>query len=173
MGKVFVFVKKEMREVIPPTLFFFVAFHILAVTRALMLREQGVEVATMAGATVAALVVGKVLLVADHLPFIDRFPERPLVYNIVWKTLVYLLASIVVRLVEHLVQMWPEGEGLSGAFHHLLEEVSWPRFLAVQIWLFVLLLVYTASRELIRAVGRERVLDMTFRKGRRTCGARS
>ena len=33
MGKVFAFIKKEVLEVIPPTLFFFVAFHIIAVTR--------------------------------------------------------------------------------------------------------------------------------------------
>ena len=164
MGRVFAFIKKELLEVIPPTLFFFVAFHIIAVTRALMLRQQGIEVTTMAGATVAALVVGKVLLVADHFPFINRFPEKPLIYNIVWKTVIYLVASVVVVFIEHLVKMWPDGEGLSGAFRHVLDQVSWPRFIAVQIWLFVLLLVYTTFRELIRAVGRDRFLDLVFRK---------
>ena len=60
----------------------------------------------VAGATVAALVVAKVMLLADLLPFVNRFPEKPLIYNVVWKTLIYVLAALVVHYLEHLVPIW-------------------------------------------------------------------
>ena len=96
-------IKKEVREVLPPTIFFLIAFHILALFRALMLRQHGVEISAVAGATVAALVVAKVVLLADLLPFVNRFPEKPLIYNVVWKTAIYMLAALVVHYLEHLV----------------------------------------------------------------------
>ena len=34
----------------------------------------------------AALLVAKVVLITDALPFVNRFPEKPLIYNVVWKT---------------------------------------------------------------------------------------
>ncbi len=165
MAKVLAFLKKEFLEVIPPTIFFFISFHIIAVTRALMLQQHGIGMTSMAGATIAALVVAKVLLVADHFPLINKFPEKPLIYNVVWKTIIYLLASLVVRFSEHVIKMWPEGGSLSDAVGHVFQELSWPRFLAIQIWLLVLLFVYTSLREFIRAIGRDRVLDIFFRTG--------
>lgn len=154
--------KHELLEVIPPAVFFFIAFQVIAFTRALMLEQYGVRVSTFVAATVAALVVAKVVLIADHLPLINRFPEKPLIYNVVWKTLVYLLAALLVRYLEHLIPFAREHGGLAAANRHLLGEVVWPHFWAVQIWLLVLLLVYCALRELVRALGRERVLHLFF-----------
>jgi hypothetical protein len=45
--------------------------------------EYGIRLSAVAGATIAALLVAKVVLVADMLPFINRFPEKPLTYNVV------------------------------------------------------------------------------------------
>jgi hypothetical protein len=67
--------KHELRQLIPVILFFFVAFQLLALTETMMLEQYGIRVSTFLTATVAALVVAKVVLIADHLPFVDRFPE--------------------------------------------------------------------------------------------------
>jgi hypothetical protein len=42
------------------------------------------------------------------------------------------------------------------ANHHLWSEIVWPHFWAIQLWLTVLIFVYCAIRELIRAIGRDR-----------------
>jgi hypothetical protein len=78
-------IKHEFLQVLPPTIFFFFAFNIVAITNALVLKGHGIQVTSMLTATVLALIVGKVMLVADHLPFINKFPDKPLIYNIVWK----------------------------------------------------------------------------------------
>ena len=80
-------VKEEFLKLLPPTIFFFVALHILAFIRVLMLKQTGLAPMTTASIAVAALVLGKVVLIADMLPAMRRFPEKPLVYSISWKTL--------------------------------------------------------------------------------------
>jgi hypothetical protein len=155
-------IKHEIREVIPPTIFFFIAFHLLTLFRSLMLRQYGIEMSAVAGATVAALVVAKVMLLADLLPFVNRFPEKPLIYNVVWKTLIYVLAALVVHYLEHLVPLWWRTRDLAAANRRLLEEIVWPHFWAIQLGLLVLLFVYCAVRELIRAIGADELKRMFF-----------
>jgi hypothetical protein len=76
------------------------------VSRALILRQYGVHVSALAGATIGALLVAKVVLIADMLPAVNRFPEKPLIYNVVWKTLIYVVGALVVHYLEHLVPVW-------------------------------------------------------------------
>jgi chromate transport protein ChrA len=155
-------VKQELLEVIPPAVFFFIAFQLLAFTRALMLKEYGIHVSTFMAATVGALIVAKVVLIVDLLPFVNRFPNKPLMYNVVWKTAIYLVAALLVRYVEHLIPFIREHRDFAVAHRHLLSEVVWPHFWAIQIWLLVLFFFYCALRELIRVIGRERVRQMFF-----------
>jgi hypothetical protein len=155
-------VRDELRDLLPPTIFFLIAFHILVLSRALMLREYGVKVSAVAGATIAALLVAKVVLLADHLPFINRFPEKPLIYNVVWKTATYWLGATMVHYLEHLVPRWWKLGDLTAANHQLMNEVVWPHFWAIQLWLIVLLFVYCALREFVRVTGRRQVRTMFF-----------
>lgn len=154
--------QREVVEAIPPAVFFFIAFQVIAFTRALMLEQYGIRVSTFLAATIAALVVAKVVLIVDLLPFVNRFPEKPLIYNVAWKTLIYLVAALLVRYIEHLIPFVREYGGLAVANRQLLDEVVWPHFWAVQIWLLVLFFVYCALREIVRVLGRERVLSMFF-----------
>ena len=143
-------------------MFFFVAFQLLAITRSLILQQYGIQISTFVAATMGALIVAKVVMIVDLLPFVNRFPDKPLVYNIVWKTIIYLLAAFLVRYVEHLIHFVRKYGDIAVANSHLLDEVIWPHFLIVQIWLFVFFLMYCTLRELSRALGRERIRSMFF-----------
>ena len=48
------------------------------------------------------------------------------------------------------------------ANRRLFEEIVWPHFWGVQLWLLILLLVYCSLRELVRTLGRERIIKMFF-----------
>jgi hypothetical protein len=127
-----------------------------------MLREYGLRVSAVAGATVAALLVAKVVLVVDMLPVINRFPEKPLIYNVVWKTAIYVGASLVAHYLEHLLPLWWRLGDLTAANERLWNELVWPHFWAIQLWLVVLIFVYSALRELARVLGRHRVRQIFF-----------
>lgn len=70
------------------------------------------------------------MLAADLLPFINRYPDRPLAYNIAWKTTVYVLLSMLFHYLERLVDFWREAGGFIAGNQKLLAEIVWPHFWA-------------------------------------------
>src|SRR5216117_2227402 len=94
MTKLSTKLKEEFFALLPPT-YFFVALHIVAFVRVLMLKKTGLAPSSSISIAVAALILGKAVLIADMLPLINRFPNKPLIYNIAWKTVIYLLLSAV------------------------------------------------------------------------------
>jgi hypothetical protein len=101
-------------------------------------------------------------MVVDLLPFVNRFPDKPIAYNIVWKTIIYLLAALLVRYVEHLIPFIRKYGDIAIANRHLFDEVIWPHFLIVQLWLLVLFLMYCTLMEFVRVLGRERIRSLFF-----------
>lgn len=155
-------VKKEIEELIPPTLFFFVALHITALIRSLMLKGTGIEAGTSLSVTLAAIVLGKAVLIADMLPMINRFPEKPLIYNVGWKTVIYATVSLLIHYAEHLFDYWRETGSFGAANKELLAKIVWPHFIAIQLLLIVMIFSYCVLRELVRVIGREKVFHMFF-----------
>jgi hypothetical protein len=113
-------------------------------------------------ATVTALLVAKVVMITDYFPLVNRFPDKPLIYNVIWKTVIYFAAWLVLRYAEHLFHFWRQTGNFAQANRRLLNEIVWPHFWGVQLWMLVLLLVFCAFRELIRALGSERITQMFF-----------
>jgi hypothetical protein len=155
-------IKEEIGALLPPTLFFFIALHLVALFRVLMLMGTGIALGTSVSVTVAALILGKSVLIADLLPFINRYPDKPLVYNVAWKTTVYVLISMLVHYLERLVDFWREAGGFIAGNQKLLAAIVWPHFWAIQILLVVLILIYCTMRELARVIGEDKMRQIFF-----------
>src|SRR6266498_4476433 len=106
MTKLSTTLKKEFFELLPPTIFFFIALHIVMFIRVLMLEGTGLAPSSSISIAVASLILGKAVLIADMLPMINRFPHKPLIYNVAWKTVIYLLISAVIHYLERLIDFW-------------------------------------------------------------------
>jgi len=154
--------KEEFFKILPPTIYFFVALHLVMFIRVLMLEGTGLSPYSSASIAVTALVLGKAVLIADMLPLINRFPHKPLIYNIAWKTVIYLLISAVIHYLERLIDFWRQTGGFVAGNRKLLAEIIWPHFWAIQIILFVLIAMYCTMHELVRVMGREKVMRIFF-----------
>jgi hypothetical protein len=162
MAKLAEKIKEEIEALFPPTLFFFIALHLVALVRVLMLKGTGITLGTSISVTLAALILGKAVLLADMLPFINRYPHKPLIYNVLWKSAIYFFLAMFIHYLEHLYDFWREFGGLVEANRHLLEQIVWPHFWAIQIFLYVLIVMYCTMRELVRVVGADRVREIFF-----------
>jgi hypothetical protein len=162
MTKLLAKLKEEFLAMLPPTIFFFVALHLVAFIRVLIVKGTGLAPLSTISIAVAALILGKAVLIADMLPFINRYPEEPLIYNVAWKTAIYLLISAFIHYLERLVDFSRQAGGIVAGNAKLLAEIIWPHFWAVQIILLVLILMYCTARELVRVIGREKVLRTFF-----------
>jgi hypothetical protein len=154
--------KEEFFALLPPTIFFFVALHIVAFVRVLMLKGTRISPVSTISVAVGALILGKAVLIADLLPIMNRFPNKPLIYNVAWKTLIYLLMATVIHYLERLIDFWRQTGSFVAGNEKLLAEIVWPHFWAIQIILFVLISMYCTVHELVRVIGREKVMRIFF-----------
>jgi hypothetical protein len=153
----------QVRHMLPAVIFFFVGFNLILFTRWMTLQEHGIPFTNFFAATLAALLVGKVVLVVDNLPFMRRFDGAPLIRPIMFKTAIYWIVVFVFRIVEGFVHFVAEGGAPADFFAHLLAQFSWPRFLAIQLWLMVLFLIYVTIHELNLLFGDGELARVFFR----------
>jgi hypothetical protein len=144
----------ELREILPPTIFFFIGFNLIVLTTNLILADYSVAFASFMLATAAALVVGKSVLVANAMAVLRRYDRAPLIQPILFKTVFYWAIVFIARLLEHFIRFWliehnPPGDFLS----HMMATFSWHRFAAIQIWILVLFLIYVTASELNHLFG--------------------
>ena len=154
--------KEEFFKLLPPTIFFFVALHIVAFVHVLMLERTGISPSSSVSIAIAALLLGKAVLIADMLPIINRFPNKPLIYNVAWKTVIYWLISVAIHYVERLIEFWRQTGSFAAGNEKLLSEIIWPHFWAIQIILFVLIAMYCTMHELVRVIGKEKAMRIFF-----------
>ena len=162
MSKLTERIKEEFLEVIPPTIYFFVILHIVVFIRVLMNKNTGLPLPTSMSITVAALVLGKSVVIADLMPFINRYPEKPLIWNVCWKTTIYFFVAMLIHYLERLYDFWKESPGLVAANQKLLAEIVWPHFWAIQILLALLIVMYCTMAELVRVIGAKKMKAMFF-----------
>ncbi len=162
MHKIFEKLKEEFFAILPPTIFFFVALHIVTFIRTLMTKGSHFEPLSTVSIAVASLILGKAVLIADLLPPINRYPDKPLAYNVAWKTTIYLVVAGVIHYLERLIDFSRQAGGIVPGNEKMLTDMVWPHFWAVQIILFVLILMYCTAHELVRVIGKEKMLRLFF-----------
>ena len=154
---------EQVLHMLPAVIFFFVGFNLILWTKLLILEEQGIEYSGFVAATLAALLVGKAVLVVDNLPFMRRFDGAPLIQPILFKTAIYWVVVFAFRLGEALFHFVLDGGALADFPAFLAANFSWPRFLSIQLWLMVLFLVYVTIHELDTLFGDGELFRLFFR----------
>jgi hypothetical protein len=167
MRRVFRAIAKEIKEAIPPTLFFLIAFHVAAFVRVLFEESEGLTPEDSTLATIGALIVGKTSLVVDHLRVTNLFSRGPLILSIFWKTLIFSLLATLFQGIEELVPLVSKYGSVRAATGHLFAEIVWPRFWAKHIVLLLFVLIYSLAVELIRVFGAEQMKRLFFGVGNR------
>ena len=153
----------ELREILPPTIFFFIGFNLVVLTTNLILADYRAAFSSFALATAAALVVGKAVLVTNAMPLLRRYDRGPLIQPILFRTIFYWAVVFVARLLEHFIRFWLIEHNPLGSFlPHMVATFSWHRFAAIQIWILVLFLIYVTASELNHLFGQGELWRILF-----------
>ena len=112
-------------------------------------------------AVVNALVFAKVMLVAEDLRLGDRFNDKPLIYPILFKSILFAMALISFHVVEHvLVGMW-HGRTVAQSFSEI--GVNKLRgMVSISVIATVALIPFFVLREISRVIGEDRFWSLFF-----------
>lgn len=164
MSRVVTKVKEEIHKILVTAAFFSTGFCIIVLCNRLLTEGSGIQVASFGRALVGGLIVAKVLLSVNLLPFVHAFPHKPLVHNISWKSSIYVVASVIFLYIEPFTKNLFKGTGLYLAHSRAWEELMRPRTWATLVWLAAMLVVFVTMEELSRVVGKEQFRDLFFRQ---------
>lgn len=165
MRRVGAFIKKELEEMLPATVFFFFVFQVVVLTRSAIGGAQGVSMTTTASALVGALVVGKAILIADATPLFNWFRGRALVLNVAWRTLLYLVATLVLQFLEEYIPLVSQYGGMGAALARVIEDIDWRVFFVTHLVFALFLAFFSFVTALIDVVGRARFWSVFFGVG--------
>ena len=152
----------EVREALPPTIFFFIGFNFIVLTTNRLVAQYMVAVSNFMLATMAALVVGKAVLVANKMPLLRRYDRAPLIQPILFKTAFYWVIVFFARLLERLAHFLVEGNSPGDFGSYLITTFSWHRFSAISLWIFVLFLIYVTVSEFSHLFGPGEIRRLLF-----------
>lgn len=154
MSKLTAAVGRELREFLPAMVFFLIAFHMLSLTKAVLLDHYQITAGSTTIATVAAIIVAKTILILDHTA-VARFFSSRMLYNLIWKTVLYGSVALLFRQVEELVPVLLHRGDVGAAIRHQVADFSSAHFLILHMWLYTMLLIYSLASEAAGRVGRD------------------
>ncbi|HEX2579967.1 MAG TPA: hypothetical protein VHK67_06170 [Rhabdochlamydiaceae bacterium] len=157
--------KKEVHHVILIFLFFLVFFNLINWTEAFLFKRNGITPFGFLEVAIAAGLIAKIILVVDHLQLIRLFRTKPLAVSILWKTAIYWILLLIVRLA---IRFTPYLFKVDGDFSEdlalFIDQVNWNLFISIQVYYLMLLFIFVTFRELTYKIGPVKMRRLFFGK---------
>ena len=155
-------VKEECIIIFPAVVYFCIALNLVYFTQNLALREGGIHYSNYLTVTLAGVIMGKVLIIINSFPFIDLFPKKPLIYNILWKSFFYNFILFLVRLLDMYIELRLKFHNYDKVFHQIRVELDSPMFWCAQMWLILVFIIFIVFTEIFNRVGKHKMMHMLF-----------
>lgn len=160
--RLFTWIKNEVIHVLPAVIYFCVVLNLIFYVTGLSLPPGTVRYFSYFSITLFSLVLGKVMIIANTLPFIHLFPNKPLIYSILWKVFVYDMLVVLVWMGDTFLNLYFHYQTAALAFDVLKIELLSPLFLSSLIWLLLFFIIFVFFSEIIRVIGREKMHTIMF-----------
>lgn len=154
----------ELKRFLVMFLYLWMVFGLFVLDQQVILAKQNIGYSAQGFAVINALVLAKVMLVAEDLKLGHRLMDRSLIYPVVYKAGIFAVMFIVFHILE---------EMLVGMVGGKTAAESVPSFgggtpkgaLCVWAIMFVSLLPFFAIREIGRVIGESELWNLMFRRG--------
>jgi hypothetical protein len=145
-------------------LYLWVTFGVFALHEWVVSAKDHIDYHFYGFALINALVLGKVMLVAEDLHFADWFKDRPLIYPILCKAVAFSILFLVFDVVEEVIVGVFKGKTI-GESIPVIGGGSPSGVFFVGIILAVALIPFFAFREVGRAIGERALHSLMFTGG--------
>jgi hypothetical protein len=155
--------KDQIRNFALMFLYLWVVFGMLAIHESMVLSQHQINYQSHGLAVINALIFAKDMLVAEDLHLGNRLNDRPLIYSILFKSLLFGVTLICFHILEHVaIGMW-DGKTIAES----ISEIGANKLggmVSVGIISTVALVPFFILREIGRVIGEDKVWSLFFRR---------
>ncbi len=163
--RVLLFLKREFLHVLPIFLFFLVFFTLINWTEVFLFKRVGISPFGFLEVAIAAALIAKIVLLVDHLPLVRLFRTKPLAVGILWKTALYWVLLLIVRLcIRFAPYLFKTDDGFRADLELFINHVDWNLFISIQIYYLMLLFIFVTFQELTYKIGPAKMRRLFFGK---------
>ena len=155
----------ELKRYLATSFYLFVCFGALIFYKKAVLNAHGFEYTIYGLAAIKALIMAKFMLVGHALHLGEEIRHKALIYQLLYRSFVFLVMLFVLSAVEDLVRGQLHGLSAADSFAGFLGG-TWEQILAVCILMWLILLPYFAFRLGDEALGAGTLRRMFFAGGR-------
>jgi len=161
-------VVNEFKQLFFMIFYLWLIFGLYVFSQAVVLGEKsGGRYSVVHGvALLNALVLAKIMLVAEDLRFAHRFENRALIYPILYKAFAFAILFIVAYSLEKVLVGALAGASVAASLPNLGTETV-KGLLLIWALLFVSLIPFFTIREIGRVIGGRELWNLVFRRGTR------
>lgn len=152
---------REVRHFLAIAAYLYVCFGALILLKSAILHGHGLEPVPWGFAVVKAALLAKFMMVGQALGLGRRFADRPLIWPILHRAVVFLLLLVALSIAEHMVAGLWHGRGVEDSVLDMAGGTAFEAGATVLV-LLLILLPYFAFRVLAEALGHERLMRMLF-----------
>lgn len=152
--------RHEIRALASAMLFFGCWIAVLVFVKQLLLAEYQIQFHGMLGALVGALILGKVVLVAEHVSLGDWVRAQPAWVDVILRTALYGLGVVVVLLLEKSFEGRKEYGDLGASLRGVLQHAEIHHVWANTICVTAALLTWNALAVIRRNLGDREMLGI-------------
>jgi hypothetical protein len=149
------------------TLYFWAVMTLLNLHKNIVLGQNAMDYKWQGFTIVNALVLAKVVAAADYLRLGNRFGERPLIFAVLYKSVIFAVVLIAFHICEGLALAWLQARPLSESLAQFgrgdLRGV-------VSMWILVsmALVPFFMCREVAHVIGDDQLWRLFFDRGARS-----
>jgi fumarate reductase subunit C len=162
----------EIMNLLAIVSYLFVTFGVFALHESVVSAKNHIDYHFYGFAIINALILGKVMLVAEDLHFADWFKDRPLVYPILCKAVAFSMLFLVFDVVEEVLVGVFKGKTIGESIPSIGGGTPSGVFF-VGVILAVALIPFFAFREISRVIGERELHSLMFTGGPKAAAFRS
>lgn len=138
------------------------SFSILVTLNSLALAKYGIDGFNYGITIMGALVLGKVILLSEKLPIVERYEHKPLIISVGYKSVLFTLIALFFNSVEHLIVGLFQQESLERILMELQNQVSQIDLFYQILCLLIVFVPFFTMRELNKILGKGTLFNLFF-----------
>ncbi|SKB15601.1 conserved membrane hypothetical protein [Planktothrix sp. PCC 11201] len=138
------------------------SFSILVTLNSLALVKYGIDGFNYGITIMGALVLGKVILLSEKLPIVERYEHKPLIISVGYKSVLFTLIALFFNSVEHLIVGLFQQESLERILIELQNQVSQIDLFYQILCLLIVFIPFFTMRELNKILGKGTLFNLFF-----------